>query len=833
MFGFGKKKVDGKTFDEWIVESSNLFESENYEKCIEFLDKALEMKPENDMVFYLKGSALVLINRPDEAIDCFNKSLKFNPHNYDTWSSKSKVLFALGREEEAISCYDKILENEFKIEPFYDKATALANLGRNKEAAEGYNKFLEICKEATESEPLSYFAWYNKGLALHGLKRMEEAIACFDKALEINPEMASALSDKGLVLSETNLHDEAIKYFDKALGIELSENTYLYKGDALANLNRKEEAIGCYDKALEIFSIWNEPLKKKETLLRKIEDEKKAASRKIYENQKDEAETAINNLIQLIETAKSIGISPDETQLEKAREKFKIKECTDVLQIIEKSHSELESSMNNVKPEFEITLSDNTYKLNAGKRTQLILKNKGKLTINDITLEFSDDVDIKILSEFVSLKPGETQTCEVLLKPIVEGELLIEVSTTYTDDIKRNFEEMKDIWINVTNTASTITTKPSEENIFQSNIPPISSLTSSFPQEIVHRYSDPQFIGKGGFARVFRTQRDDGRIVAVKVPLSLDESTGKSFIREISVWQRLSHENIISLYDMNVIPLPYLELEYADGGALDSIKKPLDVEDVSKIMFNIADGIKHAHEQGVAHRDLKPQNILLTGDMTPKITDWGLSKVIAESKTSSRFGYTPLYAAPEQISPKKFGRPDFRTDIYQLGVIFYELATGKLPFEGDDFSEIGFAIINDKPEKPSSLNPECNKLDKIILKCLKKKPDERYQNISDMQQDLAKYLKVEYTKSLAKSAGNLKRSCIYCGDLVLLHAKLGNVEDALKFAVDMKNYSQDGVSDELEDIVNQMDYLAGRKQPIGDELMTKIGVVLHQLKMGR
>ena len=284
---------------------------------------------------------------------------------------------------------------------------------------------------------------------------------------------------------------------------------------------------------------------------------------------------------------------------------------------------------------------------------------------------------------------------------------------------------------------------------------------------------------------------------------------------------------------MNVLPLPYLEMEYADGGSLDSLQKPMEIEQSAHIIFNVLEGLKHAHEKGVIHRDLKPQNILLTGDMTPKITDWGLSKVVADSKkSSSMMGHTPLYAAPEQLS-KKFGIPDHRTDIYQMGVIFYELATGKLPFDGENVHEIYMSIFNDKPEKPSSLNPECNKLDKIIMKCLKKQPVERYQNISDMQQDLAKYLKVEYTKSLAKSAGNLKRSCIYCGDLVLLHAKLGNVEDALKFAVDMKNYSQDGVSDELEDIVNQMDYLAGRKQPIGDELMTKIGVVLHQLKMGR
>ena len=398
---------------------------------------------------------------------------------------------------------------------------------------------------------------------------------------------------------------------------------------------------------------------------------------------------------------------------------------------------------------------------------------------------------------------------------------------TQVGKIKHNLVRMDDF-------EKRITDIPLQNSGFSpAQFSPRPSRNSSFPEEISHIYSEPQFVGKGGFARVFRTQREDGRVVAVKVPISLDESTGKSFIREISVWQQISHENIIDLYDMNVFPIPYLELEYADGGSLDTLKIPMEIELASRLIFNVAEGLKHAHDQGIAHRDLKPQNILLTGDLTPKITDWGLSKVMAESKSSSRFGFTPIYAAPEQISPKKFGRPDFRTDIYQIGVIFYELITGKVPFEGEDFSEIGFAIISDEPEPPSILNPECSEVDAIILKCLNKQPDDRYQTIAEFQQDLAVYLKLEFTKSLAKSAGDLKRSCIYCGDLVLINAKMNDVEGALKYALDMKNYAGDGWSSDVEDIVSKLDYLAERKQPIGDELMTKINVVLHQLKMGR
>ena len=541
----------------------------------------------------------------------------------------------------------------------------------------------------------------------------------------------------------------------------------------------------------------------------------------------------MNNAEQVLQRAKSLNLSPDKKTLVKAKTCIENGDYQEAIKLCENSSQEIESLINDSKPSISISSSITSLEPNTGKKTQLILKNEGLLPAKNFSLDFAGDMDIRVLSEIDGIKPGDANPLEIWIKPKAEGDLPLDISLKYKDPLDRDYNEKTEVWINVTEPAPTTTSQPPEEGISPAQFSPLPSYTTSFPPEISHHYSEPQFVGKGGFARVFRTKREDGRIVAVKIPSNLDESAGKSFIREISVWQQLSHENIINLHDMNVFPTPYLELEYADGGSLDALKKPIEVEQASRLIFNVAEGLKHAHNQGIAHRDLKPQNILLTGDLTPKITDWGLSKVMAESKSSSRFGFTPIYAAPEQISPKKFGRPDFRTDIYQMGVVFYELATGKVPFEGEDFSEIGFAIISEEPKPPSALNLECSELDAIILKCLNKHPDDRYQTIVEFQQDLAGYLKIEYTKSLPKSAGDLKRSCIYCGDLVLIHAKINDVEGALKYAVDMKNYAGDGWCNDVEGIVKQLDYLADRKQPIGDELMTQIGVVLHQLKMGR
>jgi hypothetical protein len=134
-------------------------------------------------------------------------------------------------------------------------------------------------------------------------------------------------------------------------------------------------------------------------------------------------------------------------------------------------------------------------------------------------------------------------------------------------------------------------------------------------------------------------------------------------------------------------------------------------------------------------------NILIGNDGTPKITDWGMSKVLAaEVHKSSIAGFSLSYAAPEQVSPSEFGRTDERTDIYQLGVLFYELVTGSIPFGGESIVEVGNAILRDTPTPPSEYNPDANAVEKIILKCLAKNPADRYQSAAELIDALSRYL---------------------------------------------------------------------------------------------
>jgi len=265
-----------------------------------------------------------------------------------------------------------------------------------------------------------------------------------------------------------------------------------------------------------------------------------------------------------------------------------------------------------------------------------------------------------------------------------------------------------------------------------------------FPNELESKYTEIKYIGRGGIAWVFSARRkSDALMVAVKIPISFDEMTGKSFLNEIAAWETLRHPNIVKVTTVNILPVLFVEMEYMPD-ALEAIKKPIPVWKAVHLIRGIADGLKYAHEQGFIHRDIKPHNILLDKDFVPKITDWGMSKVLAyEVKKSSIAGFSLSYAAPEQVSPSEFGRTDERTDIYQLGVVFYELVTGSVPFGGESIVEVGNAILRVQPIPPSEFNSDAAVVEKIILKCLEKDPAKRFQSSADLLDALDRYLDEE------------------------------------------------------------------------------------------
>ncbi len=280
-----------------------------------------------------------------------------------------------------------------------------------------------------------------------------------------------------------------------------------------------------------------------------------------------------------------------------------------------------------------------------------------------------------------------------------------------------------------------------DEDLSENYYPALSDQKYYFPRELENKYTDIGFIGRGGIAWVFSAiRKTDGLKVAVKIPISFDEMTGKSFLNEIKAWETLRHKNIVEVFGVNILPVPYVEMEFVPG-SLEEQEKPLPVWKAVHIIRGIADGLSYAHVHGFIHRDIKPHNILLDEDCVPKITDWGMSKVLAaDVKKSSIAGFSLSYAAPEQVSPSEFGRTDERTDVYQLGVVFYELITGSIPFGGESIVEVGNAILREKPLPPSEYNPDAAAVEKIINKCLEKNPADRYQSAAELLDALSRYL---------------------------------------------------------------------------------------------
>jgi serine/threonine protein kinase len=162
-------------------------------------------------------------------------------------------------------------------------------------------------------------------------------------------------------------------------------------------------------------------------------------------------------------------------------------------------------------------------------------------------------------------------------------------------------------------------------------------------------------------------------------------------------------------------------------------------EKAANIVRGIATGLAYAHAKGIVLRDIKPQNVLITPEGVPKITDWGMSKVIGACMLPTVTGFSLSYAAPEQLAPDQFGETDQRTDIYQVGVVFFELLTGELPFAGEDISAVSRRIIADTAPAPSEKNPAAQSLDEIVQRCLEKDKDERYQTAEELIADIDRY----------------------------------------------------------------------------------------------
>ncbi|MBN1106954.1 MAG: serine/threonine protein kinase, partial [Deltaproteobacteria bacterium] len=260
----------------------------------------------------------------------------------------------------------------------------------------------------------------------------------------------------------------------------------------------------------------------------------------------------------------------------------------------------------------------------------------------------------------------------------------------------------------------------------------------------VGRYQIIQELGKGSMGLVYKALDPKiNRLLAIKTIRFSDEfdedvihEIKNRFFREAEIAGRLSHPSIVIIYDVGEDrELTYMAMEFLEGDDLEKFitkKTLLPLRKALEVVASVADALDYAHRQGVIHRDIKPANIMLLRSGGVKVTDFGIAKAISSSRTKTGVILgTPNYMSPEQIMGQKI---DSRSDIFSLGVLFYQLLTGELPFHGDNLSSLLYQITQVKPAPIRNHDPRIPRAcEQIIEKALTKNPEGRFRNAGEMR----------------------------------------------------------------------------------------------------
>ncbi len=322
---------------------------------------------------------------------------------------------------------------------------------------------------------------------------------------------------------------------------------------------------------------------------------------------------------------------------------------------------------------------------------------------------------------------------------------------------------------------------------------------------IANRYEIHEKIGAGGMANVYRAKdKKLDRDVTFKVmreELASDETFKERFVKEARAAASLINPNIVNVYDVGQEgDINYLIMEYVDGVTLkDLINKraPFDDDEVLGVAIQIAQGLEHAHRNNIIHRDIKPQNILVTHSGVVKVTDFGIARAATSSTTmvnSNAMG-SVHYFSPEQA---RGGYVDNKSDIYALGIVMYEMATGSLPFDGDTAVSVAIKHISEVLPDITKINPRASKsLINIINNATQKQSANRYQTIADMSNDLKRALTKAKDDVIARTNSLEKSDTIMFSEMDMLQINKEVTENI--------NFYDDEPSEDYEDDYDEED----------------------------
>ena len=273
-----------------------------------------------------------------------------------------------------------------------------------------------------------------------------------------------------------------------------------------------------------------------------------------------------------------------------------------------------------------------------------------------------------------------------------------------------------------------------------------SAISQSKPVDFGPRYEVQALLGEGGMGAVYRAyDRELDRIVALKLirpELGADPAISQRFRQELLLASKVSHKNILRIHDLGEANgTKFISMAYVEGEDLHQLLKRegrLPVNRAVTLSKQLCAALEAAHAEGVVHRDLKPQNILLDKAGQVYVSDFGLAKSLAADATqvtvSGQFLGTPRYMSPEQALAATV---DHRSDLYSLGLILYEMVTGDIPFKADSTLQTMYLRVHEKPQDPRQINPDLpDYLVQIIMRCLETEPGQRYQSAREILDDL-------------------------------------------------------------------------------------------------
>jgi serine/threonine protein kinase/Tol biopolymer transport system component len=277
----------------------------------------------------------------------------------------------------------------------------------------------------------------------------------------------------------------------------------------------------------------------------------------------------------------------------------------------------------------------------------------------------------------------------------------------------------------------------------------------------VSHYKVIEKLGAGGMGEVFLAEdaKLDRKVALKFLPpgMASDPDVKARFMQEAKAASALNHPNVCTIHDIQEHEgQMYIVMEYVDGATLADKKNQLSVKKAVEIVAQVADGLAAAHEKGIVHRDIKAENIMLRSDGIAQVMDFGLAKLRGVSrltKEGSTVG-TTAYMSPEAIQGHDL---DYRTDLYSLGVVLFELLTGRLPFDAVHETAVMYEIVNVDAPPPTALRSELDpELDRIVLECLDKDPEERYQSAKGLARDLRRFNRTSSGRMRASQVSRIK-----------------------------------------------------------------------------